>query len=257
MIKNYFKVAIRYLFRHKGYTAINILGLAIGIACCVLIMLFVRSEWSYDRFHTKSDRLYRVWLQENYGEGQVFTNTITPIPLGAALQANIPDVESFCRVNPFNTLVEYNGNRFNESINMVDSNFFQVFDFKLMEGDRQNAFRNSSSLVISKDLAKKYFGKEEAIGKNLELQLGTEKILFTVTAVANKSPQESSIQFDMLIPHSNDKYLYNEAARTRGWQQVFGETYVLLKKGIAGSTTEKKFPAMVKQIAGDGFKEGQ
>src|SRR5262245_30145976 len=125
MIKNYFKVAIRYLLRNKGYTSINILGLAIGIACCVLIMLFVRSEWSYDRFHSKSDRLYRVWLQENYGEGQVFTNTITPIPLGNVLQSNIPGVESFCRVNPFNALVEYNGNRFNEAINMVDSNFFK------------------------------------------------------------------------------------------------------------------------------------
>jgi putative ABC transport system permease protein len=257
MIKNYFKVAIRYLLRNKGYTAINTLSLAIGIACCVLIMLFVRSEWSYDRFHTKTDRLYRVWLQENYGEGQIFTNTITPIPLGAALHANIPDVESFCRVNPFNTLVEYNGNRFNEPITMVDSNFFHLFDFKIIEGDRQSAFRNSSSLVISKDLAKKYFGKEEAIGKNLELQLGKDKILFTVTAVAEKSPQESSIQFDLLIPHSNDKYLFSEGARTRGWQQVFGETYVLLKKGIEGNTTEKKFPALVKQIGGDNFKEGQ
>ena len=78
MIKNYFKVAVRYLLRNKGYTAINILGLAIGIACCLLIMLFVRSEWSYDRFHTKSDRLYRAWLQENYGEGQIL---LTPLPL--------------------------------------------------------------------------------------------------------------------------------------------------------------------------------
>jgi putative ABC transport system permease protein len=257
MIKNYFKVAIRYLLRHRGYSAINILGLAIGIACCILIMLFVRSEWSYDRFHTRTDRLYRVWLQENYGEGQIFTNTITPIPLGAALQVNIPDIESFCRVNPFNTLVEYNGNRFNESINMVDPDFFQLFDFKIIEGDPQKAFPDNNSLVISKDLARKYFGKEEAIGKNLELQLGSEKILFVVTAVADRSPQESSIRFDMLIPHSNDKYLYSEAARTRGWTQVFGETYVLLKKGITGNRTEQKFPALVKQIAGDNYKEGQ
>ena len=71
MIRNYFKVALRYLFRNKGYTVINTLGLAIGIACCILIMLFVRNEWSYDKFHSRSDRLYRVWLQENYGEGQV------------------------------------------------------------------------------------------------------------------------------------------------------------------------------------------
>ncbi len=257
MIKNYFKVAVRYLLRNKGYTIINILGLAIGITCCILIMLFVRSEVSYDKFHSKSDRLYRVWLQENYGEGQVFTNTITPLPIGNALKTNITDIESFCRINPFNTLVEYGGNRFNEPVTLVDSNFFQLFDFKLAEGDPQRAFQSGNSLVISSAMAKKYFGKGQAIGKTLQLQLGTEKILFTVSAVAEKAPQESSIQFDMLIPFSNDRYLYSEAARTRGWQQVFGETYVLLKEGFNGRTTEQKIPGLVKQIRGDDYKAGE
>jgi putative ABC transport system permease protein len=220
-------------------------------------MLFVRSELSYDRFHSKADRIYRVWLQENYGEGQIFTNTVTPIPLGPTLNANMPDVESSCRVYAFNTLVQYNNNKFNEPVNMVDSNFFRLFDFHLKEGDAQNAFTTSNSLVISKELAQKYFGKEEAIGKILELQLGTEKIVFTVTAVAERAPEESSIRFDMLIPQSNDKYLFSEATRTRGWTEVFGETYVLLKKGITGSVTEQKFPALIKQIAGNNYKEGQ
>src|SRR5262245_49028930 len=144
MVSNYFKVAVRYLLRNKGYSIINILGLAIGITCCVLVMLFVRSEWSYDSFHTKADRIQRVWLQENY-EGKSFTNTLTPIPLGPTLQSNIPDIESSCRVNSFNTLVQYGANRFNEAINMVDSNFFQLFDFALAEGSRENAFPNSRS----------------------------------------------------------------------------------------------------------------
>ncbi len=257
MLRNYFKTAIRYLLRNKGYMIINTLGLAIGIACCILISLFVRSELSYDRFHFKADRLHRVWLQEKYEEGQVFTNTITPIPLGPAMHTNIPDIESFCRVNPFNTLVEYNGNRFNESINMVDSNFFSLFDFKLSEGDPQNVLHGNNSLVISKELAQKYFGREEAVGKNLQLQLGTEMIPFIVTAVADQSPEESSIRFDMLIPFGNDKYLYSEGARTRGWTQVFGETYVLLKKGLAAGSIESKFPAFVRQIAGDNYKAGQ
>src|SRR5688572_4272114 len=256
MLSNYFKVALRYLLRNKGYSIINILGLAIGITCCLLVMLFVRSEWSYDRFHSKADRIYRVWLQEIY-EGQTFTNTLTPIPLGPTLQSKITDVETSCRVNLFNTLVQYGSNRFNESVNMVDSNFFQLFDFGLAEGSRQNAFPNSRSLVISEILAKKYFGKEQAIGKNLELQLGTEKVLFTVTAVSQKSPQESSIQADMLIPHSNDHFLYNERQRVRGWTQVYEETYVLLKDGTDGRTTEQKFPSLVKQIAGENYKEGQ
>lgn len=256
MIKNYFKVALRYLFRNKEYTAINILGLAIGITACMLIMLFVRSEWSYDKFHTKADRIHRVWLQEIY-EGQTFTNTITPLPLGAVMKENMPDIEASCRVTNFNTFVQNGGNRFNESINLVDSNFFEVFDFGMAEGDRSNVFRNSNSIVISKEIEKKYFGKERAIGRNLELQLGDQKFLFTVTAIAKKVPQESSIQFDMLIPHSNEKYLFSERARTRGWTSVFGETYVLLKQGMNAPGTEAKFTNLVKKIAGDNYKEGQ
>ena len=148
MIRNYFKVALRYLFRNKEYTAINILGLAIGITACMLIMLFVRSEWSYDKFHTKANRIHRVWLQEIY-EGQTFTNTITPLPLGATLRQNMPDIEASCRVTNFNTFVQNNtGNRFNESINLVDSNFFEVFDFGIAEGDRINAFANTNSIIV-------------------------------------------------------------------------------------------------------------
>lgn len=256
MIKNYFKVAVRYLLRNKGYTAINVLGLAIGITCCILIMLFVRSEWSYDKFHSKSDRLYRAWLHEQY-EGQSFTNTVTPIPLGPALQANIPEIESNCRVYAFNTLVQYNGNRFNEPVNMVDANFFQLFDFNIIYGDKTTALLNANSLVISEGLSKKYFGKENAIGKNIELQLGKDTVLFTVSAVAEKVPPESSIQFDMLIPHSNEHYLFSESVRTSGWTQVFEETYLLVKEGKTGKDAEQKIPALVKQIAGENYKEGQ
>ena len=255
MIKNYFKVAFRYLLRNKGYAFINILGLAIGITCCLLIMLFVRSEWSYDHFHSKSNRIYRAWLQEKY-EGQTFTNTVTPIPLAPTLAANIPEVESVCRVFASNTLVQYDGKRFNEAFSMVDSNFFQVFDFDLAQGSAQTALATSTAVVISEDLARKYFGKQDAIGKHLELQLGTEKILFTVTAIAGNTPQESSIQFDMLIPHANDRYLFSERARTSGWTNVFEETYVVTKPGFSGSDLEKKMPALAKKIAGDTYKEG-
>jgi putative ABC transport system permease protein len=256
MIRNYLKVALRYLARNKGYTIINVVGLAIGITCCILIMLYVRSEWSYDKFHSKSDRIYRAWLYEKY-EGQTFTNTVTPIPLGPALKANMPEVESMCRVFAFTTLVQNQDNRFNESVNMVDSNFFQQFDFELKEGSRNKAFPNSNSAVISEELGKKYFGSGPAIGKNFSMQLGDDTVLFTVTAIAKKVPLESSIQFDILIPHSNEHYLFSERARTSGWTQVFEETYVLLKEGKKGKDVEAKVPAFVKQIAGNNYVEGQ
>src|SRR4051812_12336673 len=104
MIENYFKTAWRYLLRNRTYSAINILGLAVGITCCVLIMLFIRSEFSYDRFNTKSDRIYRVW-QDEKSAGQEFKNTFTPIPMGPVIKSSFPEVTAMCRVNAFNTLV--------------------------------------------------------------------------------------------------------------------------------------------------------
>ena len=95
MFRNYIKVAFRYLSKHKGYTFINISGLAVGIACCILIMLFVRSEWSFNRFHSKGDRIHRAWLEEHY-QGELFRNTVTPIPLVPVLQAGLPEVEAAC-----------------------------------------------------------------------------------------------------------------------------------------------------------------
>ena len=256
MLRHYLKVSYRYLLRHKGHTAINVIGLAIGIATCILIMMYVKDEFSFDRFHSKSDRLYRAWLHEKY-EGQEFVNVQTPIPLGPTMQANIPEVESYCRVLAFNGLVEYGANKFNEPLTMVDSNFFSLFDFPVVKGNASNPFSNGNAIVISEEYAKKYFGKEDPIGKNLEIQLSNDLVIFTVTAVAARAPSASSIQYDMLIPHSNDRYLFSEAARTRGWTNVFEETYILVKDGKTGLDVEKRIPDLAKKIAGDKYKPGE
>jgi putative ABC transport system permease protein len=256
MNNHYLKVAWRYLLRHKGHSIINISGLAIGIACCILIMVYVRSEFSYDKFHSKSDRIYRAWLHEKY-DGQEFINTVTPIPMGPVFQANIPEIESYCRVYAFNTLVKYQENKFNEPVNMVDSTFFRIFDFQLIQGDRNSVLNNPNSIVVTEEMARKYFGNEPAIGKNLELELNNEKKVFTVTGIARKAPQESSIKYDMLIPHSNETFLFSEAARTSGWTSVFEETYFLAKQGKTGAQIESKVPEVGRKIAGDQYKPGQ
>jgi len=254
MIRNYLKVALRYLLRYKSYTAINILGLAVGVTSCILIMLFVKSEFSYDTFHSKSDRLYRAWQQEKY-EGQDFINTATPLPMGAALQATYPEVEGNCRVYAFNPVVKVNANSFSEDVRMVDSTFFQLFDFNLTEGNRNNPFPLSNSAILTQELAKKYFGTQNAMGKNIEMQVGDEKILFTVSGIINKAPEESSIKFKLLIPYSNSKYLFRKGLFT-SWTNVFNETYVLLRKNVSALAMEKKFPGMVKQVLGEDYKEG-
>ncbi len=124
MFKNYLKVAFRYLARHKGYTFINVLGLSVGIACCILIALFVRSEWSFNRFHPNSERIYRAWLEEFY-QGEIFRNTATPIPLVPVLQAGVPEIELSCRIASMRPPVKYNNNIFNETNTIKDiSNVF-------------------------------------------------------------------------------------------------------------------------------------
>jgi putative ABC transport system permease protein len=255
MFRTNLKIALRFLGRYKEYTAINVAGLAVGITCCLLIMLFVRSEWSYDAFHTKAGRIQRVWLEE-VEEGKVFTNTVTPIPLGPALKNGLPDVETYCRINNTSGLTRYGNNRFNEVVTLADSNFFSVFDFHLATGNANSALLAKNSVVITEALAKKYFGTTDPIGKSLEIQMGNQVSLFTVTAIAKKAPLESSIQFDMLIPFSNASLLYSTRTITGGWHQVYGETYVVLKPTATAAAAEAKMPGLAKQLLGDKYKAG-
>ena len=251
MFKNYFKIAWRYLLKYRQYSIINILGLAVGITCCILIMLFVRSEFSYDRFHSNSDRLYRVWQHEK-ADGEDFINTVTPIPMAAALQTTYPEVESTCRVYLFNSLIKLGNTSFNENIMMVDSTFFQLFSFKLLSGSKENPFPTSNSIILTPATAKKYFGNANAIGKTIEIPLGDEKTLFTVAGIAESSPEASSIKYEMLIPYSNAKFVFNQRM-LHNWFNVFNETYVLLRKNVKVTDLERKFPLMMKQQLGENY----
>jgi len=256
MLRNYFKVAFRYLAKHKGYTFINVTGLSVGIACCILIMLFVKSEWSFDRFHSKTERIHRAWLEEHY-QGEVFKNTVTPIPLGPVLQAGLPEAEATCRIAGLTLAIKYNNNTFNDPVSIVDSNFFNLFDFALVAGNVKNPFPTGNSIIVTKEIAKKYFGNDSPIGKNLEIQLGDDKVLFTISAVAKDPPVESSLQFEMLIPFSNATHLWSEKTRTSSWSNVVVETYVLLKKNASVSAADAKIAAIMNPLVTKNYKPGE
>jgi putative ABC transport system permease protein len=254
MNKNHFKIAFRNLLRNKGYTFINLSGLAVGAAACILIMLFVKSEWSYDSFHTKADRLYRLWLEEKESEDKIFTETVTPLPLGPAIQNSIPEIEATCRVYTFNAnLKAGTETSTTEGVTIVDGNFFSLFDFNMEEGNMNNPFPTASSIIISQEIAGKYFGKSSAMGKLLQLQLNEEYISFTVTGIVNKIPQESSIQFDMLIPFDNAHHIWNER-QLKAWHQIFPETYALLKTKTDPDGFTQKFEAFAKQVLGNDYR---
>jgi putative ABC transport system permease protein len=250
MLKNYLKIAFRALWRSKSHSTINILGLSLGIACCVLIVLFVYDEWTFDTFHSKTDHIYRVFARENWGENQDFFYTTTPFPMGPALKENIAEVESYVRIVKNGTQVRVGENLFTETVTTADRDLFKVFDFELVKGDRNTALATQSNIVISDWAAQKYFGEVDPIGKVISIQLGENFEDFTVSGVAH-IPTNSSITFYLLIPDHNLTKLFTERVLTSAWFNINPETYVLLREGVAATTVTDKFPSVFKAILGD------
>lgn len=250
MFKNYLKIAFRALWRSKIHSAINILGLSLGIMVCILIVLFVNDEWTYDTFHTKADRIYRVWGRENWGENQLFFYTTTPFAMGPALKDNFAEVEKQVRINAIGTQVKVGENTFTESVTIGGQDFFDVFDFEVVAGDR-NSLHNVSAVVITEKIAKKYFGESNPIDQVISMQLGEKFEDFAVKAVLAPLPTNSSIQFDILISDLNYPKLYSERALTQAWFNITPETFVLLREGVDPKSVEAKFPGVFRTILGE------
>ncbi len=250
MLKNYLKIALRSLWRSKLHSLINIFGLGLGVACCILIVLYVHDEWTFDRFHTKSHRIYRVYAREDWGEKQQFFATLTPLPMGPALKENFPEVEKHVRINPVSSQIKVGEVQFNEQVIIGGQDFFNVFDFKLISGDR-HALRSQSNIVITERIAKKYFGDSNPIDKVMSLQLGERFEDFSVKAVAANVPTNSSIQFDILISDLNLNKVFDERTITSAWFNISPETYVLVQEGTDPKQIEAKFPSVFKTILGE------
>lgn len=252
MIKNYFKIAYRNLFKHKVYSFINIFGLAVGIACCLLIGLYVQNEWSFDTFHSNSDRIYRVWTQSTASDGESKLHTGTPLPLGPALKENIPEIEQVTYLFQFNDLVQTadRPEALDENVLVVDRDFFQMFDFSLVEGDTSSVFNNPSSVVITKEMARRFFGDQNPMQKNLSIRAGGEFREFTVTGLIEKAPSNSSLTYNILIPDKNLDLLLGERARS-SWFSGPGSTYVLLPDDVNPSEMEAKLVSMMQGILGE------
>ena len=131
MVKNYLKIAFRSLWRNKSHSFINIFGLTVGIACCILILLYVKDEWTFDNFHKKADRIYRVFVNEDWGEDQQFFYTTSPFPMGPTLQENLGEVEHQVRINPMGVQIKVGEQEFSERIVVAGKDFYKVFDFKI------------------------------------------------------------------------------------------------------------------------------
>ncbi len=253
MLRNYLKIAFRSLLRSKAHSIINILGLGIGIACCILIVLFVKDEWTFDTFHTKAERIYRVWAREDYGKDEVFFYTVTPFPMGPTLKDNFAEVEYQVRINNIGPQVKVGDDLFSERVTIGGKDFFKVFDFPIETGDAEAALAGANNVVITEKVALKYFGTSDPINKIISIQLGDTFQDFAVKAVVKDVPTNSSIQFDILISDLNYPRLYSERALTSAWFNITPETYVLLRNDVDVHQLESKLQPFMKNLLGPDF----
>lgn len=251
MLRNYTTVAFRSLWRSRAHSLINVTGLSLGIACCILIVLFVKDEWTFDTFHVKADRIYRGYVKEDYGENQQFFNTVTPFALGPALKDNFPEVETQVRIHPISNLVKVGEIQFSETVIIAGQDFYNVFDFPAVSGSTDKALREVTGIVITQRTAQKYFGDADPVNKVISIQLGEKVEDFSVKAVVENPPINSSIQFDLMISDLNYPKLYGERLLTSAWFSVTPETYVLLKQGTDVNMLQTKFAPVFRSILGE------
>lgn len=254
MTRNNFKIAARVLWKQKVNTALNIGSITIGMACFILLSLYIKQELTFDKFHEKGERIYRTWTKEDYGEGQVFYYTNSPLPLAPTLEANIPDVEATIQVDYFTNLVgQETDNRINERMAVVSPNFFNVFSFKLLKGNTSNPLDAANQVVLSERYAQKYFGDTEAIGKEIYIEFGEDIEPFVVSAIVENTPQNTGFQLDMVISNF-ERY---DSRRYQAWFNIAPETYVLLKDNSEATVVEAKFPDMINTVIGEQLDGGK
>ncbi|MBC2844722.1 ABC transporter permease [Winogradskyella flava] len=253
MIKNYFKIAFRNLFKHIGFTALNISGLAIGMTAGFLVLLYVSFELSYDKMHEKSDSIYRI-VADIKTPSETIEASIAAWPVAPALEQEFPEILKSTRVMNLNlTVVKNNKKVIEEDVVAVDSSFFEIFDFELVKGDKTQILKQPNSLVLSETIANKYFGQDNPIGQNLELE-GFDD-LGVVTGVMKEIPENSQIQADIVM--SMITFTASPSDRDEQWGSYDPSHYVLTSESVNPKDLESKFPAFIEKRTGDQMRQSQ
>lgn len=248
MIRNYLKIAYRNLLRNKGFSVINITGLAIGMAAAMLILFWIRDEVSYDQFHQNKDRIYQVYNRVKM-EGKISSWGGVSAPTTPAIQKDLPDVERVVRViSGYDALLTAGDKKITGSGSLVDTGFLQVFTFPLIEGDASTALNNKYSVVLTAATAKSLFGSEDPLGRMVKIG---DKDQFAVTGVMKDPPGNSSFTFEYLLPYS---YLTYGKGQDLGWGDNSTPTFVLLKPHVQFASAEAKIKGL-KQRYDEGAKK--
>jgi putative ABC transport system permease protein len=237
MLKSYFKIAIRNFLKGKTFSFINIAGLALGISCFTIIMLYVENELKYDKFHHDPENVFRIVKDFVNEDGTSIPDATTPPALARAIRDDLPEAEYVTRLFPNwggRDLLEYGDKRFYElNVLRVDSNFFNVFDFEFVNGSKEKPFNGIHSIILTESTAKKYFGDENPIGRILQTNINNSTT-FQVSGVVKDVPQHSHFQFDILIPFESP------TDPDKDWASYSFYTYVRLKPLTDPEAFEKK-----------------
>lgn len=254
MFKNYLKIALRNLKKYKIDSFISLFGLAVGLTCCIILIMFVRFEWSYDNFHENQDSLYRLTLQTTHSEtDKTRKSTVHPYPQVIALAEELPEIESVFKIASSSAEFLKNDKYIRESIKYSDPEFLTHFTFPLLHGNNKTALDNIHNIVISESAAIKYFGKVNVVGEAITIRLRDRSENFVVSGIVQNVPSNSSIQFEFLVPFENmiasapadDQKMFRE-----NWYIGFLETWITLKNGTSKEDLEAKFPAFLDRHLG-------
>jgi len=256
MLKNYVKIAFRNLVRHKGYTFINIFGLATGIICCLLILVYVQDELSYDRYHEKADQIYRI-VNAGVIRGNNIEIPLVSGPWGPAMVEELPEVLKAVRIKPPDSrwVIEYGEKKFPEKgLYFADPTFFEVFDVEMVVGNPGHVLDAPFSMVITEEMAEKYFGSEDPIGKII---VGDNWMNFNITGIMRKHPPSTHMNYDFLVnfetlnrvvdPINKQPYYGNLA---ENWQNFRIYTYLLLDAHADPAVVEAKMQTLIEERLG-------
>ena len=248
MFKNYLRIAFRNLWRHKGFSLLNIIGLTMGMVAFFLIFLYIRFEVSYDNMHSKADRIYRI-----VSDLKMPTETLHPnCPAMAVvphMAGELQEVETAVRVGMNGSWLVYQGDKsfMEDDVAMADSDFFKVFDFPLVKGNPRTALKDPFSIVLTETTAKKYFGDANPIGQSLTLTRG--KFNATVTAVMKDIPENSQIKANLILSINTMSQRINRGMDDQ-WDNYGPSGYVLLKPGVNAAAFQAKLPAFLEKMDG-------
>mgnify|MGYP005811231737 CR=1 FL=1 len=255
MFRQYLKLAARIIRSQKGYSFINFLGLSIGLAVSVVVLLFVQFEWSFDNFHTKRDRVFRLKHFELFDDGLMESFT-TPYILMETVQSEVPQVQAATRVSQSERQAKLPNNiEERQPITFVSPDFFEIFDFELLPNASKTVLDGKYDIMVTETVAEKFFGKDNPIGREIELQLADKFIPFTVTAILKDIPNNSSIRLEALVSDQLYVDIVSERARA-SWYNIFTETYVLTSSANDKAALETGMDKMIKNALGENYVEG-